>query len=103
MFTNYIVIVIVNSIPSLLFIPLHLSFIFLQIILIFEACIAVCKTARREGVNAWIKWPNDVWVGEKKISGLLVRGITLSFPIFFFLHTPSLSLFLSILFLDLLI
>jgi len=36
------------------------------------SAIAICSACRQEGVNAWIKWPNDVWVGSKKISGLLI-------------------------------
>ena len=27
-----------------------------------------------KGVNPWIKWPNDIWVGEKKICGILVEN-----------------------------
>ena len=29
---------------------------------------------RAKGVEPWIKWPNDIWVGEKKICGILVEN-----------------------------
>jgi biotin-[acetyl-CoA-carboxylase] ligase BirA-like protein len=32
---------------------------------------AVAYAARKVGVDAWAKWPNDVWVGAKKLSGFL--------------------------------
>ena len=28
-----------------------------------------------KGVNARIKWPNDIWVGDKKICGILIENI----------------------------
>ena len=37
------------------------------------SAIAIASACRREGVNAWIKWPNDIWVGSKKVSGLLIN------------------------------
>ena len=27
-----------------------------------------------KGIRPWIKWPNDIWVGEKKICGILVEN-----------------------------
>ena len=27
-----------------------------------------------KGIDPWIKWPNDIWVGEKKICGILVEN-----------------------------
>lgn len=27
-----------------------------------------------KGVEPWIKWPNDIWVGDKKICGILVEN-----------------------------
>ena len=27
-----------------------------------------------KGISPWIKWPNDIWVGEKKICGILVEN-----------------------------
>ena len=29
---------------------------------------------RSKGIEPWIKWPNDIWVGEKKICGILVEN-----------------------------
>lgn len=29
---------------------------------------------RTKGIEPWIKWPNDIWVGEKKICGILVEN-----------------------------
>ena len=38
-----------------------------------------------KGIEPWIKWPNDIWVGEKKICGILVEnsihGGTIDFSI----------------------
>ena len=28
-----------------------------------------------EGVQAWVKPPNDIWVGDRKISGILIENI----------------------------
>ncbi len=40
---------------------------------------------RTKGIEPWIKWPNDIWVGEKKICGILVEntihGDTIEFSI----------------------
>ncbi len=38
--------------------------------------LAVCRACTREGVDAGIKWPNDIWVGERKLSGMLIDGET---------------------------
>lgn len=29
---------------------------------------------QKKGIEAWIKWPNDIWVGDKKICGILVEN-----------------------------
>jgi len=29
---------------------------------------------RTKSIEPWIKWPNDIWVGEKKICGILVEN-----------------------------
>lgn len=34
--------------------------------------LAVCLACRAEGVDARIKWPNDIWVGQRKLSGMLI-------------------------------
>jgi len=33
---------------------------------------AMVKACRMEGTNAWIKWSNDVWVGDCKIAGVMI-------------------------------
>ena len=44
--------------------------------------LAVCQTLQNEGITARIKWPNDIYVGDKKICGILIEhdvvGINLS-------------------------
>ncbi len=34
--------------------------------------LAVAAACAQEGVAARIKWPNDIWVGERKLSGMLI-------------------------------
>jgi BirA family transcriptional regulator, biotin operon repressor / biotin---[acetyl-CoA-carboxylase] ligase len=34
--------------------------------------VAVATALRAEGLDALIKWPNDIWVGERKICGMLI-------------------------------
>lgn len=34
--------------------------------------VAICSAVRHDGLDARIKWPNDVWVGDRKLSGLLI-------------------------------
>lgn len=38
--------------------------------------IAVCETAEelRDGIECAIKWPNDVWLEERKLAGILVEA-----------------------------
>lgn len=38
-------------------------------------CPVICEFLRREGVEARVKLPNDIWVGERKICGILVENI----------------------------
>ncbi len=39
-----------------------------------HAAVSVCKTACDFGVKATIKWPNDVFVGAKKLCGILIEN-----------------------------
>lgn len=34
--------------------------------------LAVCRAVRATGVDARIKWPNDVWAGDRKLAGMLI-------------------------------
>ena len=34
--------------------------------------LAVCRACRLYGADARIKWPNDIWVGARKLSGMLI-------------------------------
>jgi len=36
------------------------------------APVAVCAAVAAEGVEARIKWPNDIWVGDRKLCGMLI-------------------------------
>jgi BirA family biotin operon repressor/biotin-[acetyl-CoA-carboxylase] ligase len=42
------------------------------------AGLAVCEVVNSLGVEASIKWPNDVWVGERKLAGVLTEMSTRS-------------------------
>ena len=42
------------------------------------AGLAVCEVVNRLGVQASIKWPNDVWVGQRKLAGVLTEMSTRS-------------------------
>lgn len=36
--------------------------------------LAVCRAIAAEGLEARIKWPNDIWIGERKTCGILIDG-----------------------------
>ncbi|MYI86050.1 MAG: biotin--[acetyl-CoA-carboxylase] ligase, partial [Dehalococcoidia bacterium] len=38
--------------------------------------LSVCRACAHEGVDARIKWPNDIWVNERKLCGMLIDGET---------------------------
>ncbi len=40
-----------------------------------SSAVAVCKTLAAFGIKAQIKWPNDIFVGEKKICGILIENM----------------------------
>lgn len=40
-----------------------------------NSCLAVVKTLESYGVEAKIKWANDVYVHEKKICGILIKNV----------------------------
>lgn len=36
--------------------------------------LALCDYLQTKGISARIKWPNDIWVGKRKISGMLIEN-----------------------------
>lgn len=42
--------------------------------LALAAGLAVSDAIQSLGVDAAVKWPNDVWIGEKKCAGILIEG-----------------------------
>ncbi len=42
--------------------------------LVFVGALAVVDVLGELGVEAWVKWPNDVWVGRRKIAGILTEA-----------------------------
>ena len=38
------------------------------------AAVAVCETLASFGVKALVKWPNDIFVNDKKIAGILIEN-----------------------------
>lgn len=45
---------------------------------VLTSCAATCGILdylRGKGVEARIKWPNDIWVGDRKICGLLIENL----------------------------
>jgi BirA family biotin operon repressor/biotin-[acetyl-CoA-carboxylase] ligase len=49
--------------------------------LTFTGGVAACETVRSFGVDARLKWPNDVLVGGKKLSGVLTETVVDGVPI----------------------
>ncbi len=45
-----------------------------QFILSQMVCTAVAETLIGEGIDAKIKWPNDIYVGDQKIVGILIEN-----------------------------
>jgi BirA family biotin operon repressor/biotin-[acetyl-CoA-carboxylase] ligase len=44
--------------------------------LALAAGLAVAEAVEESGVKAGIKWPNDVWIGHRKVAGILVDATT---------------------------
>ncbi len=40
-----------------------------------RAATAVCETLRFYGLKPLIKWPNDIWVQDKKVCGILIENV----------------------------
>ena len=45
-----------------------------QFVLSETATLAQCRFLKRKGIDARIKWPNDIYAGNRKISGMLVEN-----------------------------
>lgn len=43
--------------------------------IMISAAVAVCEVLRFYGVKPLIKWPNDIWVNDKKICGILIENV----------------------------
>lgn len=50
-------------------IPIHEQFVISQLV-----SVALVRTLSKMGVNACIKWPNDIYVGDKKLAGMLIEN-----------------------------
>jgi BirA family biotin operon repressor/biotin-[acetyl-CoA-carboxylase] ligase len=44
--------------------------------LALAAGLAVAEAVEASGLSAGIKWPNDVWIGQRKVAGILVEAGT---------------------------
>lgn len=40
-----------------------------------HAAVSVCRTAEEFGISPKIKWPNDIFVGTRKLSGILIENV----------------------------
>lgn len=49
--------------------------------LTLAAGVAVTEAVRERGVDAWLKWPNDVVVNNEKMAGVLTEAVVDSIPI----------------------
>jgi BirA family biotin operon repressor/biotin-[acetyl-CoA-carboxylase] ligase len=49
--------------------------------LTFAGGVAACETVRSFGVDARLKWPNDVLVGGRKVSGVLTETVVDGVPV----------------------
>ena len=66
--------------------------------------IKICEMLRQENINVFLKWPNDIFIGSKKLIGFLPRVITRGKEIIYVRiglgmnvlnHTPSEGISLS--------
>jgi len=46
-----------------------------QFLLTKIVCLSLIDTLRNYGLNPAIKWPNDIYVGDRKIAGVLIENI----------------------------
>ena len=46
-----------------------------QVSLTHFAAVSVLETLRKIGITAQIKWPNDIFVGNRKIAGILIENV----------------------------
>lgn len=44
-----------------------------QMLLSAATAASVVKFLEEQGVSAWVKWPNDIYVGREKICGILIE------------------------------
>jgi BirA family biotin operon repressor/biotin-[acetyl-CoA-carboxylase] ligase len=62
-----------NLLCSVFIVPDNLS-VHQQFLLTQYASLSVLNVLRKIGINAQIKWPNDVYVNTKKIAGILIEN-----------------------------
>ena len=62
-----------NLLSSFVFKPDNLS-VENQIALTWATSLSLLKTLRKFNIEALIKWPNDIFVGGKKIAGILIEN-----------------------------